>query len=224
MSNRAAAEKFILGYIKDLVGESSPTYAIYKKRFAEIDDETFDAYMRLCRDKREILPSGVRNMNKNEVTIKRALEVGKKYGFPFFQRIYLTDQKTGQLVLRDRPTRLYLIPNRRQAETLSAKISIPKNNNTKDQLTNQPTGDSKGSTWSQPEMQATLGRSMPNVNRELMQARGGDDKKFNAMNRMLLETGTVSLEQLPEDSKAKSVSAVGVILTAMHLQNNLDEG
>jgi len=73
-------------------------------------------------------------------------------------------------------------------------------------------------------MQATLGRSMPNVNRELMQARGGDDKKFNAMNRMLLETGTVSLEQLPEDSKAKSVSAVGVILTAMHLQNNLDEG
>ena len=213
MSNRAAAEKFILGYIKDLVGESSPTYAIYKKRFAEIDDETFDAYMRLCRDKKEILAIWVPNMNKNEVTIKRALEVGKKYGFPFFQRIYLTDQKTGQLVLRDRPTRLYLIPNRRQAETLSAKISIPKNNNTKDQLTNQPTGDSKGSTWSQPEM-----------NRELMQARGGDDKKFNAMNRMLLETGTVSLEQLPEDSKAKSVSAVGVILTAMHLQNNLDEG
>ncbi len=224
MPNRAKAEKYILGLIEDLQGKNSASYQIYVKRFAEMSDEKFHEYMLLCKEGKEILPVWVPNMHDDSITTEGVLAAAKKRNFPFFQRIWLTDQKTGQLVLRDRPTRLYLWANRRQAQTREKKIHIPKNNNTKDALTNQPTGDSKGSSWSQPEMQATQCRKMPNVNRELAQVRGGNDTKFNAMTRAILETGTVSLDQLPEDGQVKSTVVAGVIMTAMHFENNLAEG
>lgn len=223
MGNRKAAETHMLSLIEALLGKDSHTYKVYVARLAEMSDEKFDEYMHLLKDGKEILPIWVHNYSGRQLTTARALKVAKDFGYPLFQRLWLTDQKTGQLVLRERPTRLYLVAYRRQAETVDAKIGIPKNNATKDLLTNQPTGDSKGSTWSNPEYQATFGRSLPNVNRELMGPRGGNDQQFNAMNRSILETGSVSLESLPQDHVPKAVTLTGVVLTSMHLQNNLDE-
>ncbi|MNZ76475.1 hypothetical protein D3C78_949820 [compost metagenome] len=59
---------------------------------------------------------------------------------------------------------------------------------------------------------------------ELIKFRGGDSKAFNAMNRSIIDTGTVNLEYLSQfGTKVKSVTTLSVLLKTIHLDNTLDK-
>jgi hypothetical protein len=105
---------------------------------------------------------------------------------------------------------------------LEKKISIPAHNNTVDDLTGQPTGPSKGAKISYPETQVFASMGLYNTLSELMKFRGGDLAGFDAMNKSISQTGSVSLKAIePYASGVESTKTLKVFLTGMHLKSTL---
>ena len=103
------------------------------------------------------------------------------------------------------------------------KISIPEDNRSIDTFTGQPTGKSKGSKISWPELPilAALGGFDDTIS-EFFKFRGGDLQGFNAMNNMIASTGGVSLNAVNSlGTKVKAVQSLSTLLTSMHLTNSL---
>jgi hypothetical protein len=115
------------------------------------------------------------------------------------------------------------LPLKRQAQFLIKKISIPEDNRSIDTFTGQPTGKSKGSKISWPELQilAALGGFDDTIT-EFFKMRGGDLQAFNAMNNMIANTGGVSLNAISAlGTKVTAVRSLSTLLTSMHLTNTL---
>ena len=222
MANRAAAEKVILSNIQKIVPGDSSNVDIYKRLFASMDDKAFHQFMTKLKTGENALAFVRPNFTKNNIDVQRNIEIAKSFGHNFFQRVWI--QCTG-----DRPTYLTPIPYmivklqlRRQAQLLEKKISIPAHNNTVDDLTGQPTGPSKGAKISYPETQVFASMGLYNTLSELMKFRGGDLAGFDAMNKSISQTGSVSLKAIePYASGVESTKTLKVFLTGMHLKSTL---
>ena len=222
MANRAAAEKVILSNIQKIVPGDTSNVDIYKRLFASMDDKAFHQFMTKLKTGENALAFVRPNFTKNNIDVKRNIQIAKSFGHNFFQRVWI--QGTG-----DRPTYLTPIPYmvvklqlRRQAQLLEKKISIPAHNNTVDDLTGQPTGPSKGAKISYPELLILASMGLDNSISELMNVRGGDGKAFMAYNTFIDRYGKVTLDGLKQySSVVKSTSVLKTFLTACHLKNNL---
>jgi hypothetical protein len=222
MGNRAAAEKVILTNIQKIIPGDKTNVDIYKRLFASMNDKEFEQFMLDLKSGVKALAFIRPNFSKYDIDIKRNIEIAKEFGHSFFQRIWI--EGTG-----DRPTYLTPIPYmvvklqlRRQAQLLEKKISIPAHNNTVDELTGQPTGPSKGAKISYPETQVFASMGLYNTLSEFMKYRGGDLGGFDAMNKSISQTGTVSLKAIePYASGVESTKSLKVFLTGMHLKSTL---
>lgn len=221
MANRKAAEAFCYEYIEKLL-PGSGNVELYKQSFAKMSDTAFAAYMAKLASGEEVLGLVAPNLDKVKLDIKRNLAIAKELGHEFFQRLWLTDPDTGQVYLTPLPYLVMDLPLRRQVQLLVKKISIPVDNKHVDELTGQPTGASKGSKISFPEMQVLYAQGLNQSIIELMKYRAGDVQGFNAMNRSIIETGHASLESLGRTpTRVKSVQTLSTLLKGMHLQNTL---
>jgi hypothetical protein len=91
-----------------------------------------------------------------------------------------------------------------------------------DYLTGQPTGDSKGSKISYPEMQILASMGMESSLTELLKYRGGDNKGMAAYTGLLVNNGSVNIDTLKNyASGVVSTRTLKTFLTACHLKNNL---
>ena len=114
------------------------------------------------------------------------------------------------------------LPLRRQAQLLIKKISIPEDSKTVDDYTGQPTGKSKGSKLSYPEVQVLAALNLDQSLIELMKYRGGDEKGFDAMNRSIARTGGVRMDMIESlGTITKSTETLQTMLTCMHIAANL---
>lgn len=221
MSNRKKAEEFILQFCKDI----EPTgYNVeqYKKAFAEMSDKDFEQWMKNIRDGKAFLVLFKPMYEAQGLTVENNLKVGEKYGLKYFEKLVYTGNEEGP----DYKTPIeYLIvdlPYRRQSQTLTKKVSIPDNNKVIDELTYQPTGDSKGAKISFPELQVLIGMGLENTISELIRFRGGDRNGFNAYNAMFLRYGNANLKTLENYSTGvESTKTLKIYLTAMHLSNTI---
>lgn len=219
--NRAAATEVILTYIDKLM-PGSPNAEIYRQRFSEMSDKEFDEFMGQLEREEIFLTIQTPNLNKNKLSIERNFEIAKELGHEFFERIWMDEGNDIPPYLTNHKYLIVDLPLRRQAQLLTKKISIPKNNNTVDNLTGQPTGPSKGSKISYPELQILAALGLDNCSIELMKYRGGDLKGFNVMNNSISKTGGVELSTLDKlGSKVKSTQTLHTYLTSMHLSNTL---
>ena len=219
--NRAAATGVILTYIDKLM-PGSPNAEIYRQRFSEMSDKEFDEFMGQLEREEIFLTIQAPNLNKNKLSIERNFEIAKELGHEFFERIWMDEGNDIPPYLTNHKYLIVDLPLRRQAQLLTKKISIPKNNNTVDNLTGQPTGPSKGSKISYPELQILAALGLDNCSIELMKYRGGDLKGFNVMNNSISKTGGVELSTLDKlGTKVKSTTTLHTYLTSMHLQNTL---
>lgn len=145
-----------------------------------------------------------------------------KVNIRLFQRLWLTDQTTGLLSLTPKPALVLTLPDRRQSQTRLKKSSNAHDNNHIDELTGQPTGDSKASSISNPQFLILLSRSLNNTMEEFAKVRGGDNKAFNYSNKVIHQRGNVTLAELRElGSRAKSSETLSSYWTAQHLGNNM---
>lgn len=221
MGNRKAATAEIIKWIDKLL-PGSPNADLYKERLGKLSDEEFDAYMAHLETGEEVLSLIAPNLSDQKLTIENNLKVAEELGHNFFERLWLTDPKTGTQYLT--PVRYLIVdlPLRRQQQLLVKKISIPEDNLHVDELTGQPSGPSQGSKLSFPEIQVLYAQGMDRAIEELIKFRGGDVKAFQAMNRSIIDTGGASMDAIKKTpTKVKSTETLSTLLTSMHLKNNL---
>ena len=221
MPNRKKAEEFILQFMKDI----EPTgYNIqqYKLVFESMSDQDFDLFMRGLRDGSKRLPVFKPTYKANGITVENNIKIGPKYGVEFFEPLIVTGERNTPDYQTPVKYMVVDLPYRRQSQTLDKKISLPTNNKVIDELTYQPTGDSKGSKISYPELQVLIGMGLDKSITELFKFRGGDRGGFNAYNAMFLRYGSANLSTLSNYSTGvESTRTLKTYLTAAHLSISL---
>lgn len=218
--NRKAAQDFILKYVEKLL-PGGQNVKMYEDYFASMSDKEFDAWISRLGNGEEILAVVVPPMSDIKMDVVRNLKLAKELGHEFFQRVWLV-APDGSKYLTPKKHLVYKLPIRRQAQLLIKKISIPKDNNTIDYRTGQPTGDSKGGKVSYMELQMLSAQGLDNTVTELIKYRGGDVQGFRAMNTVIGRTGRVSQAEIePYAGGVKSTQVLRAYLTAAHLESDL---
>lgn len=220
---RSVTEKFIIDNISKLLpGEQNSK--IYIDLFASMSDKQFDDFMKALEEGTSKLAIIVPNFSEQKLSIERNLALADELGHKFFERIWMNDGDGTPPYLSTVPYLIVDLPLRRQAQLLVKKISIPEDNKSVDDFTGQPTGKSKGSKISYPEMQILAALDATDSLAELLKFRGGDSGGFNAMNKQISDTGGVSLKAIEHlSSGVESSQTLSTLLVCMHLSNTLIE-
>lgn len=219
--NRQKTQEFIIKYI-DKILPGSNNKALYEDLFSKMDDNQFDDYMKKLKDGFIKLSIISPNYEKPAIDLQRNFAIAKELGHEFFQKIKVPARNGIRAYTTPNPYLVVDLPIRRQAQLLVKKISIPEDNNSVDDFTGQPTGKSKGSKISYPEMQTLVAMGLDKTLTEFLKYRGGDEKGFNALNTVIDKTGYATLNQLqPYSSGVKSTHTLRVFLNAMHLSTTL---
>lgn len=219
--NREAGLKTLLAGLK-LIDPSGRSAKMYQERISEMTESEYAKWIEALESGKDFVSVIYENLTTSPINTANNLKIAANFGVNFFQRITMTDPKTNvRFTTNDR----YLVMQgrfRRQIQMLSNKMSVAQSNKVIDDLTDQPVGDSKGSSNSYPEMLVLVAQGHTKSILELMKYRGGDRAGFNAMNQALLTTGEVAMSQLTDvDGRAKSTVSLSTFLKAMHLNNNL---
>lgn len=218
--NRKAAEAVILKWVAELDPSGANT-AQYHVFFKDMDDKQFDAYMKAIEDGKDYVSLTMPNYGEAKITTMNNIRVGKQLGIKFFQRLWLQDQTTGQVSLTNHEYLVMHLPFRRQIQTLKNKISIPEDNKHVDEMTNQPSGVSKGAAISFPELLVMYAAGQEKAIEEFMKCRGGDSKAMRELDRQIHETGGASLETIAKlGTRAKSTETLSILMKGAHLDNN----
>lgn len=220
-TNRKKAEEFILEFCQN-IEPTGYNEGKYKTIFKNMSDKDFDTYMENIRKEKSYLVIFKPMYKAKGITIENNLKVGKKYGLEFFEHLIISNQKDTP----DYKTPIkYLVidlPFRRQSQNLVKKISVPEDNKTIDELTYQPTSNSKGAKISYPELQVLTGMGLDNSITELIKFRGGDRGGFNAYNAMFLRYGSVNLKTLNNYSTGvESTKTLKTYLLSAHINNTI---
>ena len=220
--NRQAATAFLISAVEEIL-PGGGNKEIYESYLATLSDKQFDELMQKF-DKGEDRPFiYAPNFKKAKLNVDRNIKLAKKYGHSFFERIWFDSSDPSEpAYLSNNPYMVIELPVRRQAQLLIKKISVPEHNLSVDQMTGQPSGESKASNISYPELQVMRSMSLDQSLQELVKYRGGDIGGFNAMNKAIAKDGAVSLDRIePYTTGVESTSALKVFLTSMHLKNTL---
>lgn len=221
MKNRSKAQAFIIEQIEAMMPGSDNT-KIYQDFFEQMSDDDFDAFMKDIQSNAKKLAIIAPNFGKQRLSVERNLAIAKKLGHSFFERIWIEGTGDVPTYLTPIPYMVVDIPLRRQAQLLIKKISIPEDNKTIDNMTGQPTGASKGSKISYPELQVLAAMKLDNCTVEMLKYRGGDMGGFVAMNKMISRNGGVSLQAIEQYATGvESTRTLKTFLTCMHLENTL---
>lgn len=215
---RTEAQAYILQWIDEL-DRSGHNRKIYEAKFAAMSDADFDAMIQGIKAKTVHLAIISPNFSEVRLTVQNNFDVADKFGHNFFQRVNIPSKNGLPAYTTPRPYLIMDLPVRRQAQLLEKKISIPEHNNSVDDLTGQPTGASKGSRVSYPEIQVLAALGLNQSLTEFLKYRGGDEKGFNAMNIMLKRSGGVSMDAIePYAGGVKATQTLKNYLTGMHLR------
>jgi len=218
--NRKAFEAQVLADC-EAVDPGGNTARYYREAFARMSDDDIDAFVKRLAAGTEVLCVFRENGKAPTITRDEKIDLAKEWGVALFERLWVDDGKNPPYLSRHKYLILHL-PVRRQAQILDEKISLPKHANTIDELTGQPTGDSKGSSLSNPEAQVLMGFNLDNCIIEFMKLRGGDVTAFRAMNRSIDQTGGASIEALMKlGSEVESTATLRSYLLGMHLNTTL---
>jgi len=230
MGNRRKATAYILDNLALIEPGNRENVELTRKNLEALTDEQFAAYMAKLRKPandanakdQEVLCYFAPNLADTKITLDQNLAVAAKIGHNFFEQLWVTDAQTGRTYKTPEEYCVVDLPIRRQAQHQEKKATIPLTNNSVDELSGQPTGDSKGSKLSFPELQAQVSQNLEHTIIEEIKLRGGDEKAWIEFERSMIEKGTVSqAELLRLKTTVKSTETLSVLLTGMHLKNNL---
>jgi hypothetical protein len=221
MPNRKNSEKTILQFVNEIepTGYNAQAYA---KIFSAMSDKQFDSYMKDLRDGTKTLVLFKPLYKAQGITIENNLKVAEKHGLKIFERLRFTGNPNEPDHLTPIEYMVIDLPWRKQSQTWAKKTSVPDNNKTIDQLTYQPTGASKGSKVSFPELQVMIGMGLDSSIKELTQMRGGDRGGFAAYNAMFMRYGNANLKTLDQfTTGVESTKTLKTYLACMHITSTL---
>jgi hypothetical protein len=224
VTHRKAAEKQIIADISLIANDGGKNAAVYQEMFDRLTDEEFHQFMVSIDSPDGFLPIYEPVMSGAKIDPVRNIAIGRSWGHEFYQHIQVPAIGSVPAYTTPIPYLVTWSPVRRQAQLLAKKISVPSHNRSVDELTGQPTGDSKGSKVSNVEAGVLSARGEDAAIEELFKYRGGDEAGFRAMNMQAERSGRVSLQSIaPFAGGVKSTHTVYTYLTGMHLQNTLKQ-
>jgi len=219
--NRTAAQNVILENIEKLLPGSANTQ-MYKDLFASMSDKEFDSFMTQIKEGSACLAVIAPNLSETKLSVERNLDLAEELGHQFFERVWIDPGNGEAPYLSQVPYLVVDLPLRRQAQLHVKKVSIPEDTRSIDDYTGQPTGKSKGSKVSYPEIQILAAHGLDRSLEELLKFRGGDVKGFDAMNTAIARTGGVSMDSIRAlGTTVRSTQTLSTLLKAMHLENTL---
>lgn len=218
------SRKEIMAYALSVMNDFDPSGVSareYKKQTDALSDAQFNELMRQYRDKEDFAPFIVENFSPNPKDFDRAIKMCVKHDITIFSRCWVIDKATGEEYLTNRQ---YFTPYqiiRRQIQTLDNKRSVPDDNRHIDERTHQPTGPSAALRYSYPEGLVTTGQGHVDTQYEVMHFRAGDLKGWRMAEKMMVETGRMSLKAIePYAGPVKANVTLRVYMFAQHLDNN----
>lgn len=221
-NRKAATEQLLkdIALIDNSANKDNLRY--YAELTKNMSTEQFEAFVERVAAGEEFIQIKAPNFKKELHTFERLLELGKELGCPFYERVWITDRATGVRYLTPHKFPILFQPVRRQSQSQMSKISVAPNNNVVDNLTGQPTGDSKTSTVSFVEQQVLFTHGANRTIEELIRVRGGNLEAMALFEKQFLEQGHGSIDAPGlERGRVRSLETSSAYLKAMHIDNNL---
>ena len=184
LGNRKAAENKLF----ELMDKFDPTGAnkgIWVDIFKSMSDTKFHQFVNDLDEDITLLFVEVPNLNKVKIDIQRNIAIMKELNYDPFQKIVIPSEEGLPSYLSPIKYLILDLPIRRQAQLLIKKMSTAESNHSVDNFTDQPTGKSKSSTFTFPEIQTLTARGLDKALHEFVHIRGGDNKAFNNSNLMI---------------------------------------
>jgi hypothetical protein len=185
--------------------------------------KTFREFLKDIKDNKQFIPYILNAFDdKKKPYPYDLIDLGKKYGIQFMQKIMYTNPTTGDLEISDVERMVGMMPWRRQQQHLSHKIAIPKKNRVYDALSGQVAGDSRKASFSRTEQYMTLDANLNESLIELLGPRGGNTALNRAWYKQIVNTGNTDFTELKDrNERAKSSQTLSAMFMAMGLDNNL---
>ena len=217
-------QDFIINFVESII-PGGGNKEMYSALFAKMSDKEFKEYMDNV-EKRGYLDIIVPNLQKAKLNTSRNIKIAKKFNHNFFERVWVKYRDPNKpSYLSNEKYMIVQFNVRRQSQHSIKGISTSEDNKRLDQLTGQPTSDSKSAKMSFPESQLVAGMDLKASLVELLKTRGGDIGMFNAFKNTLSKTGEVSMAAIADRATGvESTKNLSILLTAAHLKNNLFVG
>jgi len=222
MAKRKDVEKFIINWIYKITN-SKYNVELYEDFFKGLNNKEFEDFLTKLGKNEMILNIIVPHDGDAKINLRKNIDVlAKELGYSFHQHLYIKPDDDSPVYKSKYPYLILTMPIRRVKQTIEKGISVADNDTRVDSLTGQPTGDSRTSKLSYPELQLLVGMGIQDAAIELLKYRGGDPGAYYAIRNSLLKYGKVS-------KKLVDAYADGVISTAtlkalfngMHYKINL---
>ncbi len=229
-SKRQEVIDFIIKAISDIIPKDKENPTSLRAHLEGMSDSEFDTYMLGFNPdmvstksvKRSQIPYYIPNLSKHRVSTDRLFEIHDKLGYSADgQHLIMSDPNTGLKYLTPHTYTIVELPLRRQSQTIVKKNSIPVGTQAIDELSNQPTNQSKGSRISRPELASLLARQLDKTTHELINIRGGNEEARREFKRQLISGGSATLDSLRGLGQVKSLESLSVFYNCMHLGNNV---
>lgn len=221
MKNRKEIESDILELAKRFtVGGGN--HKLYSELFGHLDDAQFSKFWNsICDNK--FIPMFVDNFNQKEtISYNNMVLVAADYGIPLEQQLVITDPDTGLEFTTPETALVGIAEARKQRQLQAKKFGASKHDYETEDLTGQPTGDSKAGGISNPEIQVLLSLGLPTLAKELADVRGGDAGAYRAYKNDILTSGQATTESsLQRGTGVKSLQTAHYLLLGQHIDNNL---
>lgn len=220
--DRKKIEKFIVDGIEEILPKSDNRQH-YVDFFATLSDKQFDELLDGLEDESIVLAIVCPNLKEGtRLDTGRNLKLAENWGLELFERVWIDPGNGEPKYLSNDRYLIIPLPLCRQAQLLTKKISVPKDNRSVNDFTGQPSGKSESSRISYPETLVLQSFGLDANLTELLKYRGGDIQGMRAMDAMISKTGAVSIDSLAHlNTEVTSTRTLYTLLTGMHLDNTL---
>ncbi|QZA70726.1 DNA-directed RNA polymerase subunit beta [Erwinia phage AH04] len=221
MKNRKEIESDILALAKDFT-KGGGNHKVYSELFARLSDEQFAQFWNNICDM-SFIPMFVDNFDMREtIDYDHTVKLAKKLDIPLEQQVIFTDPDTGLEHTTPETAIVGIAEVRKQRQLQAKKFGASKHDYNVEDLTGQPTGDSRAGGISNPEIQVLLSLGLPTLAKELADARGGDVGAYRAYKNDILTTGVTTTESaLQRGTGVKSLQTAHFLLLGQHIDNDL---
>jgi hypothetical protein len=220
MGNKAAFIKVVVEQFR-LLPSPIDNPKLVKEWLERLTDKEFDEFVTRIEEGKDFLTFIIDNFDVRftQGQLKKAAE---DIGAPVFSKVVEEDLATGLVRTSNETHWIAFQPKRRQIQDVDDKRSTASDSNTRDIMTGQVTGDSKGSAIAVGQLSAILARNCTSTATEFSRLRGGDVAAGAVFTRYLSETGGASIEAIGKINSCPTVNeTLSSYLNSIHIANNI---
>lgn len=197
---------------------------VYKKLFQSLDNKQFEEFWGSIV-KRGYIPLFVDNYDEKEmIDYEAVVRLSKEWNIPLEQQLIIPDPDTGIEHTTPDTVVVGIVESCKQRQIISKKIGVSKNDYNIEDLTGQPTGDSKAGGISNPELNVLIFLGLPTVAKELASVKGGDVGAYRSYKNQLVTTGRSNTnESLRDGTGVKSLQTAKWLLLGRHIVSTIGD-